>query len=174
VHKFDGLLPEAWRDGEDVIYRVPRASNSLAFVLRRADLMPRAPVNGIDIGPLEPFVAALDHPAGSAAFRWVNQHEAAITAHTEEGQVIYVQETCDPGWHAYVGEAELTLRCDPLEMTVIEPPAPGDHSIRLVYTGSREDQLARVAQWAGLGILALWTWIAWRRSNLPSRTISGA
>ena len=41
--KFDGLLPELWRDGDDVIYRVPRRSTSLAHVVRPADLAPRRP-----------------------------------------------------------------------------------------------------------------------------------
>jgi hypothetical protein len=172
VRKFDGLLPEAWRDGEDVIYRVPRATTSLAYVLRRSDLMTRAPENGIDIEPLEPFIAALDHPPGAASFRWLSQHEAEITAHTEPGQIVYLQQTCDPGWHAFEGPTELRLSCDPLGMTVIEPPAPGNHTIRMTYSGSLEDRLAGYAQLTGLATLVAWTLLAKRYGTFSNTCLT--
>ena len=52
--KFDGLLAELWRDGDDVIYRVPRRSSSLAHVIRPDGLAPRPPEEGsisIQFGP---------------------------------------------------------------------------------------------------------------------------
>ena len=46
--------------GDDVIYRVPRRSAGLAHVMRQGDLAARQPVNGIDIEPVRPYVAALE------------------------------------------------------------------------------------------------------------------
>jgi hypothetical protein len=158
--KFDGVLQAAWRDGDSAIYRVPRPNNSLAHVVPNAALSQRRPINGIDIEPLLPLVDALDHPPSLATFRWINQHQAEVTAHTEAGQSIFIQETCDAGWHA---GSEYTIACGPLGFMKIEPRTTGDHTIRLNYSGSTEDHIARGAQLAGVAILLIWTLRARRR-----------
>ena len=102
--KFDGLLPEAWRDGDDVIYRVPRRSAGLAHVVRRGDLAARQPVNGIDIEPVRPYVAALeDASLPLATMTWRSRHEAVISARMEKAEILSVQISYHPGWKASVG-----------------------------------------------------------------------
>ncbi|MEP6962403.1 MAG: hypothetical protein ABI995_09995, partial [Acidobacteriota bacterium] len=158
--KFDGYLKEIWRDGDNVIYRVPRPSPSLAHVINRTSLMYRSPENGIDTKTLSPFIDALDHPASLATMRWLNQHEIEITATTEPNQVIYLQQTYDNGWHAYDNVAELQITRDILNLTVINPGVPGPHKIKMIYSGDEEDGLADIAHYLGIALLLLSTYRA--------------
>ncbi len=166
--KFDGLLPELWRDGGSVIYKVPLPNDSIAHIVDRRALMTRHPANGIDLEQLVPFLNALDnaldHPATPTTLRWINQHEAEITARTDANQIVYVQETCDPGWHAYENGTERPIACDIMGFITIDAGTPGDHTIRIVRGPTSEDRQTVVAQFAGLAVLAGWTLIARRRS----------
>lgn len=155
--KFAGVLEEVWRDGSSAVYKVPRANPSLAHVVPDTALRQRRPVNGIDVEPLQPLLAALDHPPSVATFRWLNQHEAEITARTSAGEALFVQETCDPGWHAYEGPTERPVTCGPLGLTVVDPVYAGPHMLRLVYSSSPEDGLMQGVQLVGLLALLLWT-----------------
>lgn len=160
--KFEGVLPVLWRDDRSVVYQVPASDNGLAHVVPKSALPIRHPYNGIDIEPIAPLVNALDHPPASTRFRWVNQHEAEITATTAADDVIYVQQTCDPGWHT---DRDLPVTCDLLGQTVIDPGTAGNHTIRLIYSGGPEDQAAQSAQMGGMVILIVWTLRARRRSH---------
>jgi len=172
-HQFDGVLPEAWRDGESVVYRVPQPPYSLAHVMDRSAAVLRAPVNGIDVEPLLPLVAALDAPTSPpATFRWLNQHEAEITAQTGPNQVLFIQETYDPGWHAIEDRVELSMAPDALGLITLYPDHAGPHTIRLIYTEGLEDKLARTVRILGLVLLGLWTILAWRnRLGRPARLL---
>lgn len=155
--KFDGVLQEVWRDGPNAIYKVPRPNASLAHVVPTAALNQRRPINGIDIEPLQSLITALDNPPSNATFHWLSQHEAEITAHLDPGQSIFVQETCDPGWHT---DSQFVIECGPLGLMKITTGAAGDFKIHLAYTWSREDLVTRVAQLGGLSVLLLWTLLA--------------
>ena len=56
-----------WREGDDVNYQVspPRddAPQSFAQVIHADQLVRRAPVDGLDVEPLRPYVAALEDPS---------------------------------------------------------------------------------------------------------------
>ena len=150
--KFDGVIPELWRQGENVIYRVPRKSVDPVRVIPKAAVMPRAPENGLVIEYLQPFVTALEDPAMPAAsFRWVNRHEAVIEAETNPGQVIYLQISYDAGWKVIEDGTVLPLIADPLGMSYVEPVKRGPVHLRLVYDGGWEVELTRV--FLGLGLL---------------------
>src|SRR5207245_273332 len=56
--KFDGVLKELWRDGDDAIYEVPHRSASLAHVIDRSSVISRAPAQGLDVEPLMPYITA--------------------------------------------------------------------------------------------------------------------
>ncbi len=157
--KFDGVLEEVWRDGNSVIYRVPRPNASLAHVVPTAALKIRPLYGGYDVEPLQPLIAALDKPASTASFQWINQSEALITAHIESGESIFVQQTCDSGWHP---DSEISFECEPLGLMKITPGAAGDRKIRLVYTLNIEDVAGRAAQFGGLFVLLIWTLLARR------------
>jgi len=150
--KFDGVIPEMWRQGENVVYRVPRKSADPVRVIPKSSVMPSAPENGLVIEHLQPFVMALEDPGmPPAGFHWVNRHEAVIDAETNAGQVIYVQISHDAGWKAIEDGTVLPLIKDPLGMSYVEPLKRGRVQLRLVYDGGSEVQVARV--FLGLGLL---------------------
>jgi len=152
--KFDGVLPELWRQGENVIYRVPRKSTDPVRVIPNSAVTSRAPENGLIVEPIQPFVAALEDPAMPAAtFRWVNRHEAVIDTETSPGQVIFLQISHDAGWKAIEDGIVLPLSVDPLGMSYVEPVKRGPVHLRLVYDGGSEVQLTRV--FLGLGFLLI-------------------
>jgi hypothetical protein len=152
--KFDGVLPELWRQGDNVIYRVPRKSTDPVRVIPKAAVTPRAPENGLVIEPIEPFVRALEDPAmPSATFRWVNRHEAVVDAETNPGQVIFLQISPDAGWKAIEDGVVLPIVADPLGMSYVEPVKRGPVQLRLVYDGGSEVRLTRIL--LGLGVLLI-------------------
>jgi hypothetical protein len=161
--RFEGILKEAWRDGDTVVYRVPRPNEALAHVIDQQAVVTTQPANGIDVEPLKPLVAALDSPKTKATFRWINQHEAEITAEVGAGQIIFVQETFDPGWRARVDAGDMEIRRDALGLMTIDS-GPGRHTIRLEYAGDYEDRAAWLAQIGGFTLL-LWVVLAQRRAS---------
>ena len=153
--KFEGVLPELWRQGENVVYRVPRKSTDPVRVIPKSAVTPRAPVNGLDIEPIQPFVSALEDPVMPAAtFRWVNRHQAVIDAQTEAGQVIFLQISHDPGWKAIEDGIALPVMADPLGMSYVEPLKRGPVQLQLVYAGGAEVRLTRVFLALGLLMIA--------------------
>ncbi len=134
--KFEGLLPEIWRDGDDVIYGLPRRSTTLAHVMRPADLAPRRPKGGLDVDPMRPYVAALDNPAYPLAeMRWRNRHSAVITSRLEKDLIISIQMTYHPGWRASVGGQLRRVYEDHLGQLVIEPACVGQCTVEIRYDG---------------------------------------
>src|SRR6202011_158580 len=101
--KFDGVLKELWRDGDDAIYEVPHRGNSLAYVVDRRHIVWSAPFHGLDVGPLMPYIQSLDDARlPLATFEWTSRHSARIAASIEPDQLVSVQISYDPRWHATV------------------------------------------------------------------------
>jgi hypothetical protein len=149
--KFEGLLPEAWRDGDDVIYWVPRRSASLAHVVRPGDLPSREPIHGLDVDPLRAYVAALDDPSlPLAGMRWHNRHSASISAGFTRGQILSLQMSYHPGWSATVGGAPRRLFRDNLGQIAIEPGCDGPCTVEISYDGGAEMRIARAVSWTAL------------------------
>ncbi len=150
--KFEGALDVLWRDGDDTIYRVqPRAS--LARIVPRTALVSREPINGIDVDPLRPYVAALDDPSmPRAEFQWTSAHSAKIRGSLRAGQVISVQEAWHQGWHANVA-----LERDQLGQIVVDPGREGPFDIDLIYDGGTEMKVAHALRWLAIGFLCAWT-----------------
>jgi hypothetical protein len=164
--KFEGLLTEAWRDGDDVIYRVPQRSASLAHVVSGQDLVSRPPIHGLDIEPIQRYVAALENPAlPIAGLQWRNRHSAEIVAGMVPEQVLSVQVTYHPGWRAAVNGAARRVFSDGLGFLAIEPKCNGPCRVELVYDGGWEMRAARLLSalslagclaWAGIHRMRLW------------------
>ncbi len=149
--KFVGILPEAWRSGEDVIYRVPSRSTSLAHVIPEAAVVSRSPFNGVDTIPLVPFVTALEDPQlPLAKITWPNNHIAQIVAELAPGQVISLQNSYAPGWHAAAKGKPARVGADGIGLTIIKPECTGTCVIELSYDAGREALYARMAQLLGL------------------------
>lgn len=165
--KFDGLLPVVWREGDDVIYRIPRRSASLAHVVRPADLPVRQPANGIDLDPLRPYVRALeDRSLPTAEFVWRNRHSAVLSATMRTGQVLSVQINYHPGWSAAVNGRQRRLCSDHLGQIVVDPECDGPCTVELRYDGGREMRAALWISWgAALAGLA-WVLLSLRQTHL--------
>jgi hypothetical protein len=159
--KFAGRYEELWREGGDVVYRVPQRTASLAHVMALERLAGRTPLNGIDVDPLRGYVAALDDPFYPPAdFRWLNAHRAEISAQLAPGQVISVQITYDAGWRVSRGRAF----ADKIGLLAIDPECTGSCSVELLYDGGRERKIAGTLPW--LGVIASMVWgVVWRRRS---------
>jgi uncharacterized membrane protein len=167
--KFNGILKELWRDGEDVIYEVPQRSRSLAYVIGQNDVIRRAPVNGLDIEPLQPYVKALDNPGlPLARMDWTNEHQARVDAMFSPGQVLSIQETYDAGWHATVNGKPRSVTSDGLGMMIVDPQCSGPCVVDLRFDRTGERILSR----AGLviGILICLTTAIWPALRRRQRT----
>jgi hypothetical protein len=147
--KFEGLAQELWRDGDDRIYAVPQRSASLAHVMGQNQLVTRAPINGADTAPLQPYVAALDDNAYPLAqWRWRSRHSGTAKAKFSPGQILSVQIAYHPGWSAYAGARALPVNRDELGQIWVKPDCSGECSVEFAFTGGTEAALARVACWS--------------------------
>jgi len=166
--KFEGLLEEIWGRGDTKVFRVPLRHEGLAFAVPQSALPTRAPIHGMDVEPVEPYVAAIDD-AGLPVTKWQQVHggEADIETTLAIGQVLSVQTSYHPGWQAFVGDREIRVERDSLGQIVLRP-GPGKHQIRLVFTGGMERTLLRIAFALGC-LLAGWLiWTDWKSQRRPS------
>jgi hypothetical protein len=147
--RFEPLLPLLWSEEDTAIYRVPQRSPSLAHVVPAG-----AP------GELGRYVAALDDPAlPLATLRWNGFRGASIEADVRPGQVVSVQTTYHPGWHAAANGRAAPVRRDGLGLLVVEPECNGGCSIELTYDGGIEYRVCRALSLftaCALLISALW------------------
>jgi hypothetical protein len=173
--KFDGVLPELWRGGvDDVIYRVPRRSTSLAHVIRPRDLPTRRPIHGLDVDPIRPYVAALDDPSlPTAEMTWRNEHAARISTRMQKDQVLSVQISYHPGWNASVNGERRRTYGDHLGQLVIDPACDGACTVDLTYDGGIEMRIVRIISLLALAAAAYALLRAVSRPNpvpLPDRS----
>lgn len=144
--KFEGVLPVLWRDGGDVIYEVPGRRRSLAHALLPEQLVSRRLDNYLDNEPLRAYYDALgDMSLPVAELEWRSPNQAVINADLDSGQVLSVQVTWHPGWHATVNGEVRPVRSDGLGFLVIEPRCDGPCSVTLTYDGGTEMKLAKAA-----------------------------
>jgi hypothetical protein len=155
--KFDSILPELWRDGDDVIYGVPRRSKSLAHVIQPLDLPTREPIHGLDLDPVRHYVSALEDPALPVAeMTWRTHYSAVITARMQKPQILSVQISYHPGWSATVNGARRRTFEDHLGQMAIEPQCDGACTVELNYDGGREMLIAHWLSWSALAVGILW------------------
>ncbi len=167
--KFDGVLPEVWRDGDDVIYDVSPQLGSLAHFVRPDELVMTMPVNGIDVYPLGNFAAAVTDPARPAAgLAWTSTRTIVIHGHAATGDALSVQIPFHPGWHASTATGgALTIRQDALGLMFVSPNCEGECAVNLTYDGGDEQRVLRLvmaAAWLGVLAALVWDWRA-RRSK---------
>jgi hypothetical protein len=164
--KFDGVLPLLWREGGDAIYDIPSRSPSLAHVIPASAVVTRRPIHGLDIAPVEPYIAALDDPQyPPATFVWKDMSEAEIHASLAPHQVISTQITYERGWRAYVNGKPQPLRGDAIGQMVLEPHCVGPCEISLRYTGGPERAVTRAMSLAAMLAAAVYAWLARRRKT---------
>jgi hypothetical protein len=154
--KFMGVAPVLWHEEDDTIFEIPQRTESLAHVIPAAALVPRQPVNGLDIGELERYVSALDDPGiAIAPMLWTGQGKAHIDSELHPGQVISVQVTFDRGWRAFSNGRELRVSRDGLGLMTIEADCQGQCAVDLEFGLDTERRICRVASWTAAILLAL-------------------
>jgi hypothetical protein len=152
--KFTGILPVLWHDDGDTIYGIPQRSRSLAHVVPAESVVLRAPVNGLDVEPLRPYVAALDDPALPLMdLKWEGQSKASVTGRMMPGEALSVQENYDPGWQARVLGQLRPVRSDGLGMMVIDTGCSGECKVELSFGLTREARICRILSGIASGLL---------------------
>ncbi|HUG81138.1 MAG TPA: hypothetical protein VML01_05715, partial [Bryobacterales bacterium] len=167
--KFAGVLPELWRDrseggdgggGDDVIYGVPHRSDSLAKVIRRADVVANTPTDQNDVEPMLRYVRACDDASLPLAnIEWLDAGTGVIEADLTREHVVSVQISHHPGWSATVDGREVAVRRDGLGQMIVTPRCDGPCRIELRYDGGLEMTLAKGAR--GVVLLLGLVWVAW-------------
>ena len=165
--KFDGVLDELWRDGDDVIYGVPQRSDSLARVIRREHVVKRQPVNGEDVEPVRPYVAGLeDSSLPLVTVDWETPHAGLLEAQLKPDHLVSVQISHHPGWSATVNGTSKPVVEDGLGFMLIEPGCDGPCRIELLYDGGFEMAAAKAARFLVLFLGLLWVGLEWRRPSV--------
>jgi hypothetical protein len=146
--KFDGLLPLLWREDDVTIYKkVPQRTLSLAHVIPPA------------VSTLEAYVAALDDPSAPVAeMNWDGFRRATIRTVAHTDQVVSIQTTYHPGWHARANNRPVEIRRDELGFLRIRPECEGPCEIELNYDGGWEYKPCRLLSALtilGVGVLGI-------------------
>jgi hypothetical protein len=152
--KFEGILPVLWRESGVTIYRIPQRTSSLAHVVPESALVVHPPANGADIAEIERYAAALDDLSlPTAEFRWEGRNRMKIQASAMPGQVISVQVSYHPGWHARAGGQDRKLNRDGLGLMWLQPGCAGPCEIELDYDGGLELRICRWISYVAIGAL---------------------
>jgi hypothetical protein len=136
-HKYQGVLPVLWEDGQgNWIYAIPRKHAGLARVVdaaRYAALQP--PASGDDQERIQAYVDVLERSSPAvAATRWLSSDSLEIRAETASGQAIAVHVERDA-----FGQMRIQL-------------PPGKHQLQLQFDTPLENTVGR---WLTAGFLGL-------------------
>ena len=153
--KFDGVLPVLWAERDTKIYQLTGQPYTLAHVVRAADLVQHAPVNGLDTAEIQKYVTAIANPAMNARFRWNGNGRAVIDARLAAGDIVSAQVTYFPGWRVRANGMEAKVRRDGIGLMAIETSCTGECHIELDYQGSAELRYCRVMSAGFMGLLLL-------------------
>jgi hypothetical protein len=145
--KYEGSLSLLRDDGEgDRYYRVPRGATGIVRVVDRArmEAVPRIRVEGLTT-QVQAYAEAVESgPAGDRArCRWRGSDELDVAAEVGPGEALLVQETYDPGWHAYEGGRPQEIHVDAVGHMLVQLSA-GSHEIRMVFEAPTEVVVGRV------------------------------
>lgn len=142
--QFEGVLPVLWRADDTTIYRIPQRTASLAHVLPETAVVKRIPAGPEDTQEIEPYVAALEDPSlPEAEVQWEGPNRIRIRGEAHPGQVISIQVSYHPGWHAMAGGRPQRVNRDGLGLMWIEPSCDGSCEVELDYDGGWELRILR-------------------------------
>jgi uncharacterized membrane protein YfhO len=118
-----------------------------------------------DIQNLQAYVDAIENgPDAPATLKRAGTDAMVGHAKVGPGQSILVQETYDPGWHAWAGGQAVTVRKDAMDMMVIDAP-PGDHDISLAFLTPMENKVGQVVTLFSVLTIAMLFWFGLRRER---------
>ncbi len=158
------LFAKQWetvfRDGEDVIYRLP--FRGLAHLVRPGELPLERPI-GAKVPLGEPYVRSLaDRSRPLLAARWIQPGEIEISGPVPENMWVSLLVSYDGGWRAEQDGRPLAVAQDAIDHILLRP-APSRHSVfRLRYHPTREHlAMTALSLLAWIGCLA----VLWRRRS---------
>jgi hypothetical protein len=172
---FEGALPVLWQAGGVTMYRVPLREVSLAHTVPENAIVRRKPAAGDDTKDVERYVAGLDDASLPAtSFEWEGRNRIRIRTTGASGNVVSVQETYHPGWHATVAGRRRKILQDGLGLMWLRPECNGPCEIVLDYDGGWELRLCRWLSWLALAAVAIVPLGAFlRRKRAPAVTNNG-
>jgi hypothetical protein len=145
-YKFEGVLPVLLNNGAgDVIYEVPRRFRARARVVEEAVVRELLPVSeGWYRDRLQAYVRAVEEgPDSPVTLEWRGPETILLRALLQPGQMLLIQESYDPSWHAYLDETELELREDVMGQMLVAAP-PGRHEILMRFELPMENLVGRI------------------------------
>ncbi len=164
--KFEGLLPVLWRAEDTTIYQIPLRTASLAHVVPEGAVVRDAPWYGGDVAAIERYDAALDDASLPAAeFRWEGRNRIHIRTTAKAGQVITIQVSYHPGWHAAAGDRAVQIQKDGLGLMWLRPGCDGPCEVDLEYDGGWELRVCRWLSYLALAGLVLGTPLLYLRQK---------
>jgi hypothetical protein len=113
--KIEALLPILWREDGVAMCKVPLRETGLARVVPEGAVVRHGLKPGEDMADVRKYVAALDDEAlPRTDFTWEGRNRIRIHTTVTTGQVISVQVSYHPGWHATAGKRSIRVEKDGL------------------------------------------------------------
>ncbi len=163
--KFDGVLPELWRDGGDVVYAVPQRA-PLARVLRREELPAKPVAYFHQTSEVAAYLAAIEDPSRPfATARWLSRSRLSIELPAlASGDVLSLAISAHPGWRAERDGRAIATQRDALGHLWLDP-GPGAGPVDLVFDGGAERQWTLALCLLSLAATAFLSRTPWRRAR---------
>jgi hypothetical protein len=134
-------------DGQGtVIYRIPRTYAGIGRVVNEQIWRNVGPIHGgLDTARLIKYAAETEKPGRQpVSVTWRGLDEMSVSARTEPGEAVLLQETWDPAWVAEENGEKLEVRRDPSMGFILIPVKPGAHHIRVRFTTPPENRLGQI------------------------------
>ena len=142
---FEGVLPVLWQEQDTTIYRVPQQKASLAHLVPESAIVHRLPPGPVSGTELERYVAALDDPSlPPADLEWQEANRIRIHTIPQPGEVLSLEISYHPGWHARNSQKALDVQRDELGLMWLRPECAGPCDLQLEYDGGWELRICRL------------------------------
>ncbi len=165
--KFDGILPILWSEDDVTIYRIPRRTESLAHIVPASALVPYAPSSPRDTEKVERYVAALeDESFPKTEFQWEGENRIHIRTIALPSQIVSVQVTHHPGWHAKANGISRQINADGLGLMWMQPGCDGACEVQLDFDGGAELRICRWLSAVALAVLLIF--FCWKGIYAPA------
>ncbi len=156
AERLDAIMPALWTVGGVTIYRVPVREVALAHMVPESAIVRRIPKGPDDTKDVEKYVAGLDDPSlPGTSFGWEGRNRIRIRTTAAPGNVLSVQETYHPGWHATAGGRSQKIFKDGLGLMWLRPDCNGPCEVVLDYDGGWELRLCRWLSWLAIAALGV-------------------
>ena len=157
-------LPVLFDDGQGTTIRqVPRVHQTIGRVVDKAALAAAG-------GDTKQYVSVIENPDQPlTAVTWKGFDEVTVSATTAPHQSVLLQETYDPGWHAYEQGREIPVRQEPVMDFMLLDVGPGAHAITMRFETPLENRAgAGISVISLIAVLALIS-SAWRAAEFRPR-----